>query len=96
MKLFISLFPRRVLGAVGLALGLFGAAAHADYSQHPKASTFIDRMHTEHGIAKSDTVKLLAGLERYDAVIEAMSRPAEKTLTWAGYRPIFLLSLIHI
>jgi len=69
---------------------LAGGSVHADYSAHPAGKAFAERMLTEHGMPLADTQDLLSGVSRYDAVIEAMSRPAEKTLTWADYRPIFL------
>ncbi|MEM9601870.1 MAG: lytic murein transglycosylase B [Pseudomonadota bacterium] len=78
------------VAAAVLAAGLCGTVARADYSTHPEAAAFIERMHSAHGLPPAETRAMLAGLERYDAVLEAMARPAEKTLTWARYRPIFL------
>ncbi|MEM7376074.1 MAG: lytic murein transglycosylase B [Pseudomonadota bacterium] len=76
--------------AVAAATAAVSPATRADYSTHPEAAAFIERMHTEHGLPRAETLTMLAGLTRYDAVLEAMARPAEKTLTWARYRPIFL------
>ncbi|MEM6985818.1 MAG: lytic murein transglycosylase B [Pseudomonadota bacterium] len=84
-------FPTRICRWFAcLTFALTLVPAQADYSRHPDGVKFIERMQSEHGIDAAETRALLAGLERYDAVLEAMSRPAEKTLTWAGYRPIFL------
>lgn len=81
----------RAVSLCALALGgMFHTHARADYSQHSEARAFVEHMQSEHGVARQETTELLSGLERYDAVIEAISRPAEKTLTWARYRPIFL------
>jgi len=82
--------PTSVFAAGAMILSLAGGSVHADYSAHPAGKAFAERMLTEHGMPLADTQDLLSGVSRYDAVIEAMSRPAEKTLTWADYRPIFL------
>ncbi len=78
----------RAVLVIGVVTGCGGALA--DYSKHPDARALADRVFEAHGLPVADTLDLLNGLSRYDAVIEAMSKPAEKTLNWAGYRPIFL------
>lgn len=65
-------------------------AQAAGYADHPKAAAFIDRMHSEHGFAKEEVRKLLAAAERKQAILDAISRPAEKTKPWHEYRQIFL------
>jgi membrane-bound lytic murein transglycosylase B len=51
---------------------------------------FIERMVAEHGYDEQDLVATLAAAESQPAILEAISRPAEKTLTWPEYRAIFI------
>lgn len=74
----------------GLAISSERAAAANGYAATAKGKAFIDEMVREHDFSRADLSYWLGSTERYDAVIEAMSKPAEKTLTWAQYRPIFI------
>ena len=65
-------------------------AAHADYSKHEDASQFIDKMVNEHKFDKAYIVEILSQAEKKQAILDAISRPAEKTLEWFEYRKIFL------
>ena len=51
---------------------------------------FIDQMHGEHGLDPAEVEALLAQVDIKQSILDAISRPAERTLTWAEYRPIFL------
>jgi membrane-bound lytic murein transglycosylase B len=53
-------------------------------------SAFIDKMVTEHGFERDELRAVLAQAEVKQSILDAISRPAEKTLTWAEYRDIFL------
>ena len=66
------------------------AVAAENYSDHPKASAFIDRMVTAHGFERAEVESILNNAQRKQSIIDAISRPAEKTKTWAQYRKIFL------
>lgn len=66
------------------------AWAMADYSQHPQAIEFINEMVANHGYDKAELTKWLAQAEYQQSIIDAISRPAEKTKSWKEYRPIFL------
>lgn len=83
-----GLARRTLLGL--LALGLTAAAAQADYSQHPEAEAFIARMVSEHGFSAEEVAGVLASAERQQSILDAISRPAEKTKPWYEYREIFL------
>ena len=78
--------------AAFLAAGLLATSfsASADYSNHEKAAAFLDKMHTEHGLDKNWVRGILSEAEKKQSILDAISRPAEKTLTWKGYRKIFL------
>lgn len=58
--------------------------------QQPDVQAFIDEMVRDHGFARTELEDTLAEAERKQAILDAISRPAEKTLTWGEYRRIFL------
>lgn len=78
------------LSLAGLALTSERASAAEGYADTAKGKAFIDEMVREHDFSRADLEYWMGSATRYDAVIEAMSKPAEKTLTWAQYRPIFI------
>ncbi|MEM8814972.1 MAG: lytic murein transglycosylase B [Pseudomonadota bacterium] len=51
---------------------------------------FVDRMVSEHGFDRASLIATLGRAERKDKILEAISRPAEGTLSWGEYRGIFL------
>lgn len=51
---------------------------------------FIDRMVDEHGFDRDELESVLAQAEIQQSILDAISRPAEKTLEWHEYRDIFL------
>src|SRR5690606_4118541 len=51
---------------------------------------FIDAMVDNHGYDRDVLISALQDAESQDGIITAISRPAEKTLTWHEYRNIFL------
>ena len=83
--------PKRFCFTFLLLTGLVWiSSASADYSEHPKASEFIERVAAKHDLDPVEIKKVLAQAEKQQAVLEAISRPAEKVLTWGEYRKIFL------
>lgn len=76
--------------AVSAILAGWASLSQADYSQHPEASAFIDKMVKEHNFTKDYIVDILTQAEKKQAILDAISRPAEKTLEWFEYRKIFL------
>ena len=66
------------------------SGAGADYSEHPKAREFIERVAAKHSLDPAEIKNILAQAEKQQAILEAISRPAEKVLTWGEYRKIFL------
>jgi len=51
---------------------------------------FIAEMADRHGFAAHELEQLFARVEARPSIVETMSRPAERTLTWAEYRARFL------
>jgi len=66
------------------------AAAAASYVDHPEARAFIERVSAEHGLNAAELRGLFQRAERQQAVLDAISRPAERVLNWGEYRKIFI------
>ena len=61
-----------------------------DYSQRDDVKQFIENMVSEHKFDRSYLQSLFAQAEKKQSIIDAISRPAEKTMEWHQYRNIFL------
>ena len=61
-----------------------------DYQQSPQVAEFIGEMTRDYGFAGEQLVALFAEVERKQAILDAISRPAEKVKPWKDYRPIFI------
>lgn len=77
-------------GVLCLAAFGFGASVNADYREHPKAQAFVNKLVEEHGFSRQEVLSVLARAEQKESILKAISRPAEKRLTWAEYQDIFL------
>ena len=77
--------------AAGTAfLLLFLAPSHAADLDSPDIEAFVATMVDEHDYDRDQLHSILGEAEIKQSIIERISKPAEKTLTWAEYRPIFL------
>jgi membrane-bound lytic murein transglycosylase B len=56
----------------------------------PDVEAFVDKMVEEHDYDRDDLLDILGQAESQASIIEKISTPAEKRLTWAEYRPIFI------
>jgi membrane-bound lytic murein transglycosylase B len=65
-------------------------AANALDVERSDVRQFIDTMVEKHDYDRDDLTAVLKSAESQEAILTAMSRPAEKTLTWHEYRNIFL------
>ena len=81
---------RKSLYSLVLALLLCPVAAFASYLEHELAGEFTDVMVKKHGFERAYIEKLLAQAERKQSILDAISRPAERTLEWKDYRKIFI------
>lgn len=80
----------RVVRPALLAAGLLCAwPVNADYSDHPKARELVTELEQQ-GLERAHLEALMKQAERKDSILEAIARPAEKTLTWGEYRQIFV------
>jgi membrane-bound lytic murein transglycosylase B len=73
-----------------IALLLAGHSAHAIDTDRPDVKQFIDRMVEEHSYDRERLISVLADAESKESILDAISRPAERTLEWHEYRDIFL------
>jgi len=80
-----------MLCGVGLfsALGNASVAVAADY-EGEKIADFVAEMTHDYGFASEQLVEMLGQAERKQAILDAISRPAERVKPWKEYRPIFL------
>lgn len=65
-------------------------AADTSYEAHPQAVAVIDELVREEGFDRAALVEVLSQAKRQESILEAISRPAEKTKAWWEYRKIFL------
>ncbi len=76
-----------------LALFVASSLVSADndtYGDHPEAKRFVDKMVTVHGFDRAYVQALMNQATRKQSILDAISRPAEKTKTWAQYRNLFV------
>jgi membrane-bound lytic murein transglycosylase B len=71
-----------------LAIGIEPAAA-IDLKR-PAVKEFINHMASGYGFKKRALRKLLKSAQSQPAILDAMSKPAEKAKLWYEYRPIFI------
>ena len=69
---------------------LLASSVNADYLERPEVAEFIDEMVASDGFDAQWLQSILAEAQYSQSVIDAISRPAERTLTWAEYQKIFL------
>jgi membrane-bound lytic murein transglycosylase B len=83
--------PRRLLSVVLAGAGsLVATAAGALDRDREDVSRFISEMHEQNGFDAEALAGLFTRVESQPAIIAAISRPAEKTLTWSEYRARFI------
>ena len=78
-----------LLKALGLAATVAMFAGPAAAQQPGGTESFAREMAERHGFDAGEVTRLLAGAERRQDILDAISRPAEAK-PWYQYRPIFL------
>ncbi len=81
--------------SLAVCLGLTLAVTHVvaqeeSYAQHPLTAPFIEEMSTEFGFLPEPLQAIFADAQRKQAILDAISRPAERVKQWKEYRPIFI------
>jgi membrane-bound lytic murein transglycosylase B len=67
-----------------------GHATHAIDTDRPEVQAFVDRMVAEHSYDRDKLLSVLSDAESKQSILDAISRPAERTLEWHEYRNIFM------
>lgn len=75
---------------LGLAVCVAQAAAAQNYAEHPQAQAMMDTLVAQEGFERDALTAVFAKASRQQTILDAISRPAEKTKAWYEYRPIFL------
>jgi membrane-bound lytic murein transglycosylase B len=77
--------------AAGIAsLLLFALPTYAIDLDRREVQSFIKHMTRKHDYDSATLRDILSQAEMQRSIIDKISKPAEKTLTWAQYRPIFM------
>ena len=79
----------KALPALLVSLTWIPAASALDLKR-PEVRAFIDETSRDFGIARGDLESLLAQAETKQAILDAISRPAERVVPWHEYRDRFL------
>jgi membrane-bound lytic murein transglycosylase B len=82
---FILLLPFFICFNLSLAY-----ASKSGYAEHEAARQVIEEMVNDHGFERDYLLQLFSEAERKEKILEAIARPAEKTLEWFEYRKIFM------
>ncbi len=61
-----------------------------EYERNVQIEDFVTEMVRDHGFTPSALKTVLGKAEKKQSILDAISRPAEKTLEWKGYRKIFI------
>jgi membrane-bound lytic murein transglycosylase B len=86
---FPNLVRRGILALLVLLALVASPALRAGYLERADARELVDEL-VEQGLERERLKTLLGDAERKDSILEAIARPAEKTLTWGEYRKIFV------
>lgn len=78
----------RLLGLLLIAASQIALAE--TYASRGDVQQYLDQLANEHDLSRTQLQQLFAQIEPQQKILEAISRPAEKALTWAQYRPIFI------
>ena len=75
---------------LAVAISIPTIALGQGYAEHEQAAGFIDEMVQEHAFERQQVLDVLAAATRQQAILDAISRPAERVRPWKEYRQIFL------
>ena len=85
----ISFHSRMAL--LALVLFTFASAANAEnFLQRADVRQYISQLSEEQGLDKDYLSNLFVNISSQQGILDAIAKPAERTLTWREYRPIFL------
>lgn len=73
-----------------IATSLSSGCSADGYQEHPLTRELVERMVAEHDFDREALLKLFSQVEKKQAIIDAMERPAERVKPWHEYRKIFI------
>jgi membrane-bound lytic murein transglycosylase B len=79
----------RLLAGIALCVFPLACALAIDVDQ-PEVKAFIDAMVEQHDFDRDELRDTLGAAELKQSILDAIAKPAEKTLSWAEYREIFI------
>jgi membrane-bound lytic murein transglycosylase B len=79
----------RFLAGIALCVFPLASALAIDIDQ-PEVQAFIDAMVEQHDFDRDELRDTLGAAELKQSILDAIAKPAEKTLSWAEYREIFI------
>ena len=80
-------FPAVIVFLVMVAADVRG---ENNYAEREDVKAFVKELAAEESFDERELLSLFRHAEYKQKIIDAISRPAEKTLTWAKYQDIFL------
>ena len=80
--------PRLIAGIAALLSSV--SPTYAVDLERPDVKVFMDTMVQEHDYDRETLQDILRQAEIKQKIVDSISKPAEGTLTWAEYRPIFM------
>lgn len=78
------------LAMVSAMIPVASLADTKPYVQRPEVQTFINGLVKTDGLNRQEVTRLMASAQHQQSIIDSMTRPAEKTMTWGRYRKIFI------
>ncbi|MDE1166763.1 MAG: lytic murein transglycosylase B [Pseudomonas sp.] len=77
------------VGLVGI-LGSSQQATAGDYEGSPQVAEFVGEMTRDYGFAGEQLMDVFRNAQRKQAILDAISKPAERVKPWKEYRPLFI------
>jgi len=82
--------PLSSLAIIFVFLAVINSSFAANLSDDPDVQLFINEMVKQHGFQQKQLEALFSQVQVKQKILDAISRPAEKTKPWYDYRKIFL------
>jgi membrane-bound lytic murein transglycosylase B len=79
----------RIVCTVVLLVGSL-ARADTEYASRPEVQTFVGELVTAEGFSRAELLDVFREAKFQQSIVDAISKPAEKVLTWKEYQDIFL------
>ena len=68
----------------------FISQLQSDYSNHPEAEAIVEELVNKHNFESTYVIEVLSKAKKQQKILDAISSPAEFTLTWDRYKKIFI------